>query len=241
MGWRDRALCSALIAMLFWSAPLGSAEPPSRSSTKILAFGDSLTGGVGGAGQDYPSRLAQLLHVPVINAGLPGEITAEGRRRLPHVLERERPSLLILCLGLNDLLRRIDPAQVRDNLVAMMRTAHEREIPILLLAVPEPGTTRAHPLYAEAALRGGADLDDQSMVAVLSDPRLKADLVHPNRDGYREVADRLARRMREAERSGRDHFQRIRPEAGAIRPAPSRSSRQSMKARSAGEMWRRLE
>ena len=125
MGWRDRALCSALIAMLFWSAPLGSAEPPSRSSTKILAFGDSLTGGVGGAGQDYPSRLAQLLHGPVINAGLPGEITAEGRRRLPHVLERERPSLLILCLGLNDLLRRIDPAQVRDNLVAMMRTAHE--------------------------------------------------------------------------------------------------------------------
>lgn len=220
MGFVGSALCSALMAMLFWSAPVASAESSSRSNTKILAFGDSLTSGVGGAGEDYPSRLAQLLGFPVINAGLPGEVTSEGRRRLPHELERERPSLLILCLGLNDLMRKIDPAEVRDNLVAMMRSAQERGIPVLLLAVPPLGSARAHPLYAEAALLGGAELDDQSMVAVLSNPRLKADLVHPNRDGYREVADHVARRMRGAKLLGRDSPRRfVLPARGGL-PMP---------------------
>lgn len=164
--------------------------------TRVLAFGDSLTDGVGGAGENYPRRLAQLIGRPVVNAGLPGETTAQGWQRLPEVLQRERPTSLILCLGLNDLLRGVAEADIRANLVAMIRTAHAADVRVLLLATPRPGTRQAHPLYAEAAAQGGAWLDEHAMVDVLTNPALKADLVHPNRDGYRAIAEALARRLR---------------------------------------------
>lgn len=166
------------------------------SEARVLAFGDSLTDGVGGAGENYPQRLARIIGRPVVNAGLPGETTAQGRRRLPEVLRRERPTLLILCLGVNDLLRGVAEEEIRANLIAMIRAARAADVQVVLLATPRSGTSAAHPLYAQAAQQAGATLDAHSMVDVLANPALKADLVHPNREGYRAIADALARRLR---------------------------------------------
>lgn len=186
------ALALSLIAECSLAATLPALGPGAR----LVAFGDSLTDGVGGAGESYPRRLAQLLGREVINEGLPGDTTADGRRRLPAVLALHRPALLILCLGVNDQLRSIPAASMRENLLAMLDSAREAQVPVLLLAVPVPGSTRPHPLFAEVAEQGGATLDTHSMIEVLSNPVLKADLVHANREGYRAIADRLALRLR---------------------------------------------
>lgn len=174
-----------------------SGSTPHLPNAPLLAFGDSLTDGVGGAGENYPRRLAALLKRPVINAGIPGDTTGDGLRRLQAALARERPELLILTLGLNDFLRKVPETEIRRNLVAMLALAQQQGVSVLLVAVPVPGSVEAHPLYAEVAEASGAVLDASSLVRVLSHPALKADLVHPNREGYRELADGLARTIRE--------------------------------------------
>ena len=81
---------------------------PLPAHAVILAFGDSLTAGNGAPrASSYPVILQQLTGWQTINAGAPGEISAEGVIRLPGLLQRYHPDLVVLCHGGNDLLRRI--------------------------------------------------------------------------------------------------------------------------------------
>lgn len=187
--------------MLAWIGALASSGPVNGADLidrdeRIVAFGDSLTDGVGGAGENYPAHLSRLLKREVINAGLPGDTSAQGLRRLAAVLDRDRPSLLLLCLGLNDFLQGVPDEVILANLIAMMRLSAQAGVPVLLLAIARPGDSKAHPLYAEAAARGGAHLDSSAVIRVLRNPALKADLIHPNREGYRAIAEALAHRLR---------------------------------------------
>lgn len=164
---------------------------------RILAFGDSLTDGVGGSGENYPERLARRIDRVVINAGSNGETTAQGRVRLPGVLRAEHPALLILCLGINDLSRGLPRDAIRDNLVAMLASARDAGVPVLLLGLPARGGAVVEPLFAEAAQAGDALFDAHSMVDVIANPAMKSDLVHLNADGYRQLSERLSEVLRQ--------------------------------------------
>jgi lysophospholipase L1-like esterase len=157
----------------------------------VLAFGDSLTHGTGdGANEGYPYRLEQLIHRPVINAGVPGEVTAEGLVRLPDLLDRYRPDLLILCHGGNDLLRRTGEEQVADNLRAMIRLARERGVDVVLIGVPKPDLSLAPPpFYASIAGEFAIPYDGDTLADILSDRAHKSDYIHPNALGYRQLAE----------------------------------------------------
>ncbi len=104
---------------------------PLFSDSVILAFDDSLTWGTGATkGMDYPSVLAELSGMTVINAGIPGEKTDEGMRRLPLLLEEHHPALVILCHGGNDILANRKESVIFDNLERMIH-AIRSETPML--------------------------------------------------------------------------------------------------------------
>jgi len=160
----------------------------------IVAFGDSITYGTGASReQSYPQLLEELVGREVINAGIPGETTAEGLARLPGVLESERPDLLILCLGGNDFLRKLDDGEVEKNLAAMVRLARDRGTEVVLLGVPRVGfALKTHPLYARIAKEHHVPLQGKALQQILSDRSLRSDYIHPNADGYRQLAESVA-------------------------------------------------
>ncbi len=168
--------------------------PPLPPDGVILAFGDSLTAGTGaGDTESYPAVLARLTGRRVVNAGIPGEFSAAGAARLPALLERERPALLILCHGGNDLLARQEERLIADNLRLMVRAARERGISVVLLAVPAPGLTLKPPaFYEEVAREFGLPLERKALPRILGSSSLKSDHIHPNGAGYRQLAEALA-------------------------------------------------
>lgn len=179
-----------------WLAACGNAEPrlePLAGDAVILAFGDSLTHGTGaGRSEDYPSRLAELTGRTVINAGEPGELSGEGRERLPALLDKHDPDLVILWHGGNDILRDRDPAETEQNLRAMVNTSRESGAQVLLLAVPARslflGTAE---FYSSVAKDLDVPLIDELLADVLRDRELKADPIHPNGKGYKVIAEKV--------------------------------------------------
>ncbi len=156
----------------------------------VLAFGDSLTFGTGaGAGESYPAVLERGTGLKVVNAGMPGETSAEGLERLPDVLEEVKPKLLILCHGGNDFLQKLDDGGVASNVRAMIRLAKAKGIAVVPLATPKPGIPPSVPaLYGQIAAGEGVPFEEAAMKDVLFNSSLKSDLVHPNGKGYAQIA-----------------------------------------------------
>jgi len=195
---RTGALVLALVVLGACSGPPPLA--PLAPEARILAFGDSLTHGTGAArGRSYPEVLAARIGREVINAGVPGELSAAGLARLGPLLDRHAPQLLILCHGGNDLLRRLDPAHTAANLRAMIAEARRRGIEVVLLGVPRPGIfLGTAQLYLEVARTEAVPIERDALAEILGRAGLKSDAVHPNADGYRLLAERVEALLRDA-------------------------------------------
>ncbi len=166
----------------------------------ILAFGDSLTHGTGAAEHEsYPAQLEKLVGRRVVRAGIPGEVTAQALARLPAELDEHAPKLLLLCIGGNDFLRRTGAPQAEQNVREMVKLARGRGVEVLLIATPEPGLrVIPPPFYAAIAREYGLLFEEAIIGEVLTDASLKSDPVHPNGQGYRAIAERLAGLLRKS-------------------------------------------
>jgi lysophospholipase L1-like esterase len=164
----------------------------------VLAFGDSLTAGVGAnPGESYPARLEALIARKVLSSGVPGETSAAGLARLPAALDEAKPQLVILCEGGNDFLQKLDEAQAASNLRAMVRLAQSRGAQVVLIAVPKPGLLPSPAdFYAVVAKELAVPNEETALKKILTDNSLKSDLVHPNAAGYARLAEAVAALLR---------------------------------------------
>lgn len=174
--------------------------PPLPPEAKVLAFGDSLTYGTGAnPEQSYPAVLQGLISREIINAGIPGEISADGLARLPEFLDQYQPALLILCHGGNDFLRNLGEQGAADNVRAMVKLAQDRGIGVVLIAVPKFGITFAPPeFYAAIGKELSIPVVPDMLSQIIRDNALKADPVHPNAQGYRLLAEAVAAQLKAA-------------------------------------------
>ena len=189
---------TAAVAMIACSS--GARLPRLAGDAVILAFGDSLTFGTGASpGESYPAVLERLVGRRVVNAGVPGETSGQGLTRLPAVLDKEGPALLILCHGGNDLLRRMNRQQTADHLRTMIRLARDRKVDVVIVAVPSPALSLSPPsFYREVAEEVKVPFEGDVLTRVLSDGSLKSDYIHPNAAGYRELAGAIAALLRKS-------------------------------------------
>ena len=163
------------------------------SDAVILAFGDSLTAGVGTtADKSYPSVLAELSERKVINAGISGETTSRGLARFEKLLERHQPQLVILLEGGNDVLRNHPSSLTESNLTTMIEQAQARQIPLLLLGVPEKNLfSSSASFYTELAEKHDVMFIRSLVSDLLRTSRYKSDPVHLNAEGYRAMAEAI--------------------------------------------------
>ncbi len=166
----------------------------------VLAFGDSITYGTGARPEEsYPEVLAQLIGRRVVGAGVPGEVSANGLQRLPEVLDEVKPKLLLLCLGGNDMLRKVESVVIESNLRTMVRIARDRGIAVVLVAVPKPALFGGNAaFYQSIARENDLPLESKILKDILFDNEFKADPIHPNAKGYRRMAEALAELLRKA-------------------------------------------
>ena len=160
----------------------------------ILAFGDSLTYGTGATdGQAYPSILEKLTSREVVNEGIPGEITRDGTKRLPELLDKIQPELLILIHGGNDMIKKIPKQEISANLAKMITEAKQRDISVILIGVPEPKLliSSSSDIYQNLAAQFQIPADLDTLPEILSTPSLKSDLIHPNAEGYSFLAKKI--------------------------------------------------
>ncbi|MEQ9463943.1 MAG: arylesterase [Haliea sp.] len=131
------------------------ALPAAAGQTRtLLVLGDSISAAYGmSLDQGWVALLEARLrdshpHYQVVNASISGETTGGGLRRLPALLQRHQPSIVLLELGGNDGLRGYPPASIRDNLTGMTRMAQASGATVLLLAMEIPPNYGAR--YTEA-------------------------------------------------------------------------------------------
>jgi acyl-CoA thioesterase-1 len=189
-------------------SPPPSPPPDSDRSgqRKIIAFGDSLTAGYGiGFDEAYPAALQRLLDAEgysyeVVNAGVSGDTSAGGVRRLSWVLEGRDVALLILALGANDGLRGLPPSEMKKNLAAIVESARSRGIPVLLAGFQAPPGVKDRYLrdfvavYPELAREEGVALMPSFLEGVAGVASLnQSDGKHPNAEGARILAENVFR------------------------------------------------
>lgn len=167
---------------------------PLHEDAVILGFGDSLTFGTGADSktESYPAVLQQLTSRTVINSGIPGEISAHGLERLHDVLDQYSPDLVILCHGGNDLIRRLDKQQLKNNLINMISLIKNAGAEVVLIGVPSFSLTLSVPeLYAELAESHQVPIDLETLPRLERSPEFKSDSIHPNAEGYRQLAQNI--------------------------------------------------
>ena len=192
-----RSLVAVLVAGVLFVPSAGAAE------RVIVAFGDSLTAGLGVTPENsYPARLEARLRADgygyrVVNAGASGDTTAGGLRRVDWAL-KNKPDIVIVALGANDALRAQDLSSVRSNLDGIVARFQKAGAKVLLVGMEVPPNYGARyaadfrKLYVEVAGKRGVAFMPFLLDGVAGHPALnQPDGLHPTAEGYGIVVDRL--------------------------------------------------
>jgi acyl-CoA thioesterase-1 len=194
-------VAALLAASAFSVAVAQPAAAPKPIS--VVAFGDSLTAGLGLAAPDaFPAKLQTALRakghdVTIVNAGVSGDTTADGLARLDWSIP-DGTDAVIVELGANDALRGIDPAVTRKSLDAILHRLHDRGLPVLLCGMRAPPNLgdeyakRFEAIFPELAKQYGALLYPFFLDGVAAQRALtQADGLHPTANGVDVIVQKI--------------------------------------------------
>ncbi len=175
--------------------------PTRADRPRIVILGDSLTAGLGLAPEEaYPSLLqARLdgagLAFDVVNAGVSGDTSAGGLRRLDWALDGD-VRVIVIALGGNDGLRGVPPEELRRNLAAIIEQSRSRGIDVVLAGMEAPPnfgtdyTARFRRVYSDLAEQHRVTLIPFLLEGVAGIEQLnQRDGIHPTAEGARLVAE----------------------------------------------------
>jgi acyl-CoA thioesterase-1 len=189
-----------------------SVVPPQKRSAgdkpRIIFLGDSLTAGLGLELEDsFPSLIQERLDregraFEVVNAGVSGDTSAGGLRRLEWAMADGNPKVLIVALGGNDGLRGLPPEQLEQNLADIIQRAEKRGLSVIIAGMEAPPnfgvdyTTRFRAVYPALAKRYDVRLIPFLLEGVAGNPAFnQPDGIHPNQRGAAVVADLVWRAL----------------------------------------------
>jgi len=189
------------------AGPAASPSSPPGSERVIVAFGDSLTAGLGVTEEEaYPAVLERKIRAAgfsyrVINGGVSGETTAGGLRRVPWILQ-SRPEIVILELGANDGLRGLNIAETERNLTEIIEELQKKDVRVVLAGMRMPPnygkeyTEAFEKIFPELAGRYRLTLIPFFLEGVAARPDLnQADGIHPTALGYQKIVDKIWPRL----------------------------------------------
>jgi acyl-CoA thioesterase-1 len=185
------------------SGPPATPAKPVQSLPKIVAFGDSLTAGLGLAqSASYPALLQKKLDAAgfayeVINAGVSGDTSAGGVRRIDWALEPD-VKIVILELGANDILRGQSVDAMKQNLALIIERVKARGAKVLLAGMEAPTSSGmeyrkpVHEAFASVATSHNVELMPFFLAGVAGiDSLNQRDGIHPNEEGTKIVAENV--------------------------------------------------
>ena len=192
-----------ILSLLFIFFLTGCSDAPNLTRLQqhdvILAFGDSLTQGVGVSKQhSYPSVLESLSGVKVINAGISGETTSEGLNRFADVIEQHAPAIVILLEGGNDILQNKSLDETQANLNDMIDIAKSYGVEVVLIGVPQKSLfSNSAPLYQALADKHQIVFEPSLISRLMKKPSMKSDYIHFNKAGYEAMAKAIHQLLKE--------------------------------------------
>ena len=180
--------------------PVNSSNKISSSANTIVVLGDSLSAGYGvQIKSSWPSLLENSiknkgLSFKVINAGISGDTTSGGLYRLPKLLSKHKPQIVILELGGNDGLRGMSLKKVvRKNLRSMIEMVHASGGIVVLIGVELPPnygemyTSNFQKIFIDLATEYGLILINGSIKDMTTMGLMQSDGIHPNQDGHKLI------------------------------------------------------
>jgi acyl-CoA thioesterase I len=178
-------------------------QPARGAERVIVALGDSLTAGLGVAADEaWPALIEARLRregypYRVVNAGVSGDTTAGGLRRVDWVL-RNRPQIAVVALGANDGMRGLGTDAMERNLLAIIERLQASGTRVLVVGMKVPtnyGDDYSQAfggVFPDVARRTGSALMPFLLDGVAANPRLNlSDGIHPNAAGHRVIAERV--------------------------------------------------
>jgi len=164
----------------------------------IVCFGDSITFGYGAnPEEDYPSALAKMVKVQVINAGIDGDTTSEALKRVKSDVLDRSPFLVIIEFSGNDFLRKIPKEVTLNNIRAMVEQIQAKGAMVGIVDISAGMFLAEYRKdFFKLAREKETIIIPHILSGIITNPRMKSDFLHPNAQGYQMIAQRIYRAIK---------------------------------------------
>lgn len=164
----------------------------STRAPRIVAYGDSLVEGYGASTEGgFVTGLSQSAGVPIVNAGVSGNTTADALARISDVVA-QKPDIVLLLLGGNDALQRVPLETTKANLGSIIESLQQGGAHVVLIGVIGgfPRDPFAQ-MFSGLAHQYRTTYVPNILSGIITDRSLMSDEIHPNDAGYAKIAVRL--------------------------------------------------